>query len=141
MMRRLGKFEWDGDQEFAPQYPPQLWNESLGGVGGSMMAASGAFTGYRVRDDELLTLPVRFTADELASFRAMIRFAQLGGTITWTPDLLAPGTTIDVNIIQPTAEDRWEPVYDPTYQRVRVGTIVLRKVDGTAFDLDYFAAA
>lgn len=139
-MRWLGLFTWDGDLESVVfPYPPLMWREERATIGGAARSAGGVLAGYTVREDHRLHVPFRFTAAEWPQLRALLAWAEVGGELTWIPDATQPLVSFDVTLEAPLAGGSALPEPDPTYPKVRVLTLVLRRVDGQPFDLDYFA--
>lgn len=124
------------------QYPPALWTERRGTVGGSGRAASGVLAGYVVREDHLLRLPLRILAAELGQLHALLAWAETGGAFLFEPDPEArPDVVLIVTLESPKAGEEVEPTPDPGYPKVLLQELVLRRDDGAAFLLDYFAPA
>lgn len=139
-MRWLGLFTWDNDQEsLVLPYPPLLWKEERATVGGAARSTGGVLAGYAVRVDHRLHLPLRITAEEWPQLRAMLAWGEAGGAIVWTPDAATPWQTFTCSLDGPRAGESAIPEPDPTFPKVRTLTVILRRVDGAPFDLDYFS--
>lgn len=138
-MRRPRLSFGTGPTVFRLELPPQLWREGRATVGGSGRSAAGVLAGYTVREDHLLTVPIRFYSHEWASVLALIAWAETGAAFTFEPDPDArPDVVLSVTLESPKAGEEITPEPDSQYPRVRVQSLVLRREDGEPFLLDYF---
>jgi len=139
-MRWLGLFTWDNDlQSLVLPYPPLMWREERATVGGRARSTGGILAGYAVRVDHRLHLPLRITAVEWPQLQAMLAWGEIGGTLVWIPDAAEPWQSFTVTLDEPGAGGSAMPEPDPSYPKVRQLSLVLRRVDGAAFNLDYFS--
>lgn len=124
------------------QLPPQEWEEERATVGGSGRAAGGALAGYTVREDFLLHVPLRMYHDEWPTLQALLAWAETGATFTFEPDPVGrPDVSIEVTLESPRAGESTRPRSDPAYSQIKLVTLVLKRADGLAFNLDFFAPA
>lgn len=127
-----------GAVTLSTRWPVGLWREWQGTVGGAEESGAGAPAGFVARTDDLLTVPLRLAESEITTLYNLLRTAWAGGTITWTPDLDAPATTLEVSLESPTPAQPVNLTPDAEYPRLFVVSLTFRKSDGTAFDLPYF---
>jgi len=118
--------------------PVKPWSYPTRTVGGSRTAAAGRPASHVVRRDYNLRLPLRLYEEELPSVYALIAWGQLSESLLWLPDANIPATRFLVYLESPLAGEDWEAGRDAQFGRVFEGPLVLRRVDGFAWDLDYF---
>lgn len=120
------------------EYPLERWRPELAGLGGTRWTATGVVGAWRQADRSRLAISIRFLPHEWASVLDVLAWAQTGAPFTWTPD---PDTSIpaaSVVLEAPAAGADVVPVTDASYPRLRYVTLVIRRVDGADFGLDYF---
>lgn len=137
MIRRPRFVVTDG-VDWAAIWPCGAWRDSLATVGGALESGAGVLAGYVVRRDYLLTIPLRVDEAELATFFALMRLAHAGAAVTWYPDA-DEGTSFAVRILSPNAADGVRPEPDPDAPHTFTVDVTIRRDDGAAFALDWWA--
>jgi hypothetical protein len=125
--------------DFAPMYPTGAFGEPIDTAGGTLESGAGVPASFVVRRDHWLTVPVRIDETEVAAFFDLMREAQKGATIVWTPDVDDPGTTYAVKLASPSAAEEITLEPDGAYPLMSTVALTFRRVDGAAWDLDYYA--
>lgn len=125
--------------DFSPMYPTGPFAEPIDTAGGTLESGGGVPASFVVRRDHWLSVPVRIDETEVGAFFDFLRAAQTGAPIVWTPDVDNPGTTLAVILAAPSASEDVTLEPDGVYPLMSTVTLTFRKVDGTAFDLDYYA--
>lgn len=142
-MKWTPSFQWfDGvviDLAFA--LPVAIWRHQDRTIGGEIESDAAYPAAYTVRDDYLLALPLRFFESEWPLVRALIEFGQTAGVIRWYPSIEDDATYFDVYLDAPALGTDISPIPDAIYPRALVLQIVIRRVDGAAFPLEYFGEA
>ena len=118
--------------------PVRPWSQKMRPVGGSRTAAAGTPASYVVRRDYNLTIPLRVYETELPDVYSLIEWGQLSESLLWLPDANIPATRFLVYLESPLAGEDWEPARDGNFGRIFDAPIVLRRVDGYAWGLDYY---
>lgn len=123
----IGPSRWlCGLLDITPRFPVAGWTPSRGaGVGGMVTLPTMRDVSYAVRDDHLLTVPVRVHQDERADFEALLEAAMLGESIDWyvSADDAEP---ITVSLESPRVDSEVQWIPDEQYPRVFVPVLVLR---------------
>jgi hypothetical protein len=91
-----------------------------------------------VRRDYNLRVDLRLYETELPSLYALIEWGQLSESLLWLPDANDSATRFLVYLEAPLAGEEWEAARDATFGRVFAVPVVLRRVDGFAFGLDFY---
>lgn len=118
--------------------PVRSWTNPTATVGGSRTSASGTPAAYVARRDYNLRLTLRLYESELPDLQALIEWGQAAESFTWYPDANDTATSFEVYLESPLAGDEWEEARLDEFPRVVEVTIVLRRVDGYAWGLEYF---
>jgi hypothetical protein len=118
--------------------PVKGWTPTTRTVGGSRTAAAGRPASHVVRRDYNLRVDLRLYETELPSLYALIEWGQLSESLLWLPDANESATRFLVYLEAPLAGEEWEAARDANFGRVFGVPLVLRRVDGYAFGLDYF---
>jgi len=118
--------------------PTRPWKRATWAVGGSRTSASGTPAAHVVRRDYNLILPLRLWEAELADLSALLEWAQGAESFLWYPDASESGTRYEVYLESPLAGETWQETRDPSFSRVSEIELTLRRVDGYAWDLEYF---
>jgi len=120
--------------------PARPWERVTPTIGGSRTAAGGTPAAYVVRRDYNIRLPLRLYETELQNLSALFEWAQGAESFLWYPD--ATVTTAEsaytVYLESPLAGESWTDARMAGFQEVAEVSIVLRRVDGYAWDLDFF---
>lgn len=121
--------------------PMRHWSQPMDSVGGFRKSASGtARASYTIRRDRLLQLILRFDEAENAAIRAFIEWAQDNpntGFDFW-PDVAVVGTLFVCYLESPVVGERWEPQRNQDFASDLEASIVLRRTNGSAFDLSWY---
>jgi len=117
--------------------PPRPWTMLSPTVGGMRKSGAGVPASYVVRRDAVLSLTLRFWASEWPELLAMLTWGQLSETLTWYPDA-DESESFEVWLDSPAAGEEISPSRDSQYPNVMELAIRIRKVDGTAWDIDYY---
>lgn len=120
--------------------PVALWSHQLKQIGGETESDAAFPASFIVRRDYQLAIPIRFHEDEWPAVRALVEYGQTGGVITWTPDTDSEDS-FDVYLDGPAIGEDIAPTVDAAYPRAMLLGIVVRRVDGEPWDLEYFAEA
>jgi hypothetical protein len=134
-------FRYTDEEEVdvALSLPVGLWNHQDKTIGGEA-ESDGAFpASFVVRRDYVLAIPLRLFESEWPVVRALVEFGQTGGVIRWFPSI-DEETYFDVYLESPALGDDFRPIPDATYPRALLLSIAVRRVDGEAFPLEYFAS-
>jgi hypothetical protein len=141
-------FPWRSQFRYGPAASPTTWETKLPvrpwsfptrSIGGQRTAGGGTPAGYVVRQDYVLAVPVRLYETELPALTTMIVWLQAGAeSFTWWPNANQPAN-FEVYLEAPKAGVEWREERDGTYGRLMVVNLEFRRVDGYAWDLDYFA--
>jgi len=114
--------------------PMGYWEPESKGIGGSDLSAAGIPEAFQIRRDELLHVRLRFTESEWSDVRDFIVWAQTNAqTFDFYPDQ-GSGTNYECYLHAPELREGFRPsrMSDPAFYEL---TIVLRKADGTVFDV------
>ena len=114
------------------------WGTVTPTVGGSRTAASGTPAAYVVRRDYNLRLTLRLYETELPYLGEVIRWGQLAESFLWIPDANEPATRHWVYLEGPLAGESWEPLRDATYGKVFAIDLLLRRLSGGPWDLNFY---
>lgn len=117
--------------------PIGQWLHRMPVVGGDIESDAAFPAAFVVRRDYQLAIPIRIYEEEWAAFRALVEYGQTGGVITWFPDLDSEDS-IDVYLDSPKLGEELSPEPDGNYPRALNQTIVIRRVDGLPWDMEYF---
>lgn len=141
-MRWVPTFQYTDEDpvDVAFMLPIGLWRHTLKQTGGDIESDAAFPAAYIVRRDYQLSIPLRFYEGEWSTVRAMIEFGQLGGIIKWFPDLDSE-ESFEVYLDDPSLGDDIVPQVDDSYPRALTIALVIRRVDGLPWDLEYFAEA
>ena len=120
--------------------PVRPWLHPTDTVGGSRTAASGTPAAYVVRTDFNLIITLRLYETELPAVAALIAWGQAAEPFLWYPDA-DQAANHEVYLEEPKPGGTWQEMRLGEYQRVMEVQITLRRVDGYAWDLDYFTRA
>lgn len=141
-MRWEPAFQWtDGvEVDVALTLPVGIWRHQDRSIGGEIESDAAFPAAYKIRDDYLLGLPLRFFESEWSLVRSLVEFGQTGGVIRWFPTM-DDDAFFDVYLDAPEIGNDITPAPDPVYPRVLHLAIAIRRVDGLAFPLEYFGEA
>lgn len=114
------------------------WQRTTRTIGGSRIAAGGEPASHVVRRDYLLAVTLRLYESERPNLDALVEWGQSSESFFWFPDADEP-TYYSVYLDHPVAGEDLVEQRDPDFPSVVEVTIVLRRVDGYAWGLDYFA--
>lgn len=135
-----------GPTTWTATVPVRPWTPRRSWVGGSLEVASGLIESYTIRTDKLLTVTFRVAEDELPAFLlAVDAGVQNPGDLEFYPNGVS-GTGYPVYVLSPRHGEDFEPARTDQMAGAEAGslfdcTLVLRRVDGQAWDLNYYAAA
>ena len=118
--------------------PVKPWSYPTRTVGGSRTAAAGRPASHVVRRDHNLRVPLRLYETELPAAHTLIAWGQQSESLLWLPDANEAGTSFLVYLESPLAGEDWEPGRDPEFGRVFEVPLLLRRVDGFAWGLDFY---
>lgn len=125
--------------------PVGLWRHGVLTRGGRRLTGTGVPGAARTGRRDTLVLPLRFLESEWPEVAAWLVWAQTKAPFTWLLDTEATGAgqleSADVWLDAPQVGEVVAPQPDPGYPRVLLLEVVLRRVDGGAWDLEYFPAA
>jgi len=119
-------------------HPVQAWLQEMTPIGGSRTSAAGVPAAHVVRRDYNLHVTLRVLESELTDLYALIEWGQGAESFTWYPDVDDTATSYTVYLEAPLAGESWTPSRDPEFPQVLLAPIVLRRVDGYAWDLPFF---
>lgn len=135
------KFVWGTGVDISSwetTHPSQPWIQEINPVGGSRTSAAGVPAAHVVRRDYNLAFSLRVLESELPDLYSLLEWGQGSESFTWYPDADDTGTSYTVYLEAPLAGERWQPSRDPEFPHVFLAPIVLRQVDGYAWDLPFF---
>ena len=114
--------------------PVRPWLHPTDTVGGARTAASGTPAAYVVRTDYNLSITLRLYETELPALATLIAWGQAAESFRWYPDA-DNAAYFEVYLEAPKAGESWQEARLGSYQRVTEVQIMLRRVDGFAWDL------
>jgi len=123
--------------DWTTELPVRPWRRTTRTIGGSRIAAGGVPASHVVRRDYLLAVTLRLYEHERPDLDALVAWGQLSESFFWWPDA-DEVTYYNVYLDHPVAGEDLEEQRDPEFPSVIEATIVVRRVDGYAWDLDYF---
>jgi hypothetical protein len=125
--------------------PSRPFDRSLELTGGLLEVASLAREAFTINVKRELAVTFRVKESELAAFLLAIEYGMQnpGGTFTFYPNGLS-GTGYPVYLISPAHGERFQPQRSEQMGSAATGSVfecpvVFRKVDGTAWALNYYA--
>lgn len=113
-------------------------------LGGQLEVASGSVEAFTIRTDKLLTVTFRVAESELQAFLLAVDYAiQNPGSLTFFPNGTS-ATGYLVYLTSPRHGEDFEPARSEQMSSAANGsvfeaTLTFRKVDGTAWALNYYA--
>jgi hypothetical protein len=133
-----------GPTDWTATIPARPFGHRRSWLGGQLEVASGSVEAYTVRTDKLLTVTFRVKESELAAFLlALDHGVQNPGALEFFPN----GTGddgFDVYVLSPRHGEDYEPQRSEQMGGASAGSVfecpvTFRKVDGTAWALNYFS--
>lgn len=140
----LSMFEYGetgSETQWEVTIPVRPWSYRSPSVGGSRISATGVPAGYVVRRDHILVVTVRIYETEWPSLFDMIDWANEGAEqVTFYPDPgRFPSTSYACWLDSPNAGEDVAPIREGGFPMAMEIQLTLRKVDGTEWNLEYFA--
>jgi hypothetical protein len=134
-----------GPTDWTATIPVRPWDRSLELTGGTLEVASLLRESFTINVKRELGVTFRVKESELSAFLLAIEYGMQnpGGTFTFYPNGTA-ATGYDVYLISPAHGERWQPQRSEEMGSASTGSVfeclvVFRKVDGTAWALNYYA--
>lgn len=129
-----------GPTTWAATISQRPWNHSRSYVGGSLEVASGSREAFTIRVDKLLQVTIRVLESELGTFLDAVDYGvQNPGSLTFYPNGTT-GTGYAVYLVSPAHGEEYSVPRGETFGTFEA-PLTLRRVDGQAWALDYFAGA
>lgn len=133
-----------GPTDWVATVPSRPWDHAFEWTGGTLEVASLLRESFTINTKRELTVVFRVKESELAAFLLAIAYGvENPGAITFYPNGVA-ATGYAVYIISPTHGERFQPQRSDQLGSATTGSvfecpITFRKVDGTAWALNYYA--
>jgi hypothetical protein len=133
-----------GPTDWTATVPMRPFGEPRQLIGGSFDAASGVRTAFTIATRRHLTVVFRVKESEKQAFRAAIEYGMTyPGGLTFYPNGTG-ATGYAVYVISPSHGEDWNPERSEEMGSASTGSVfecpvTFRKVDGTAWALNYYA--
>jgi len=125
--------------DWTTSLPARPWARIIRSVGGSRTAAGGVPASHVVRRDYLLAVTLRLTELETVDLAWLIAWGQSSEYFLWYPDADDETESYAVYLEHPVAGEDLEEQRSAEFPSVIEATIVLRRILGAPWPLDYFA--
>ena len=124
--------------DWTTSIPARPWARTTRTIGGSRTAAGGVPASHVVRRDYLLAVTLRLEELETMDLAGLIAWGQASEYFLWYPDANEE-EAYPVYLEHPVAGEDLEEERNAEFPSVVEVTIVLRRVLGVPWPLDYFA--
>lgn len=126
------------ETEWITSLPVHPWDRRVDSIGGAAVAASGTPAAFRIRDDHILSLDIRFKEGEWEQLMQVLDWGRNAESFLWYPNEADEAESYLVYLNSPARGESISPTRLADYQSVLEITIDIRRVDGGLWTIPFF---